>query len=541
MDQLFVNPNEIVGIDMELERKKILTPEYSGLGPPDLVVILKDHNGTLTKYYHQVYGIPYKNQYGFIDYFQKLVRLNFQKNKINNISYGYVITWDSISRQDIYIPSYPIKFSKSPNWQNLHISSVLRFYRHDSSLLYSIYGGLPFSSPASITIPNFEIKLEDLEYAAELFSMFSQTMEQQLAISRALLCNCSTPQIMKFLYAYANSLPTVLVHITKILPQYTAIESGLYYLIENHLDTFSDDLESVFAIFMHYLSKGDIAKCRRYIPLLEQTKFHHPQSSICLARFCLAMKDTESAFYLLNIAGMSKGWVLPGLSPQFDPTNLVIENNFPPSHTKLEQMIVSYPVTGRTQAYFDAINEIINLLGQDNFTKRFMKFKAQQQNAAYDNQCPEYPFYYSDSCKSTEEFYLFDPGIEAAPMVTKELKNIPLSTRFDEMVDMVIEGKNRLRKLNMQLHERKKFKSTDLLLAVRFKDGIVASVVFEYLKKNQKLTGAGYLLMLRAMVHGFVDMDIETEPNILTADQASVIPFAKGFVRKLIDLERVYL
>ena len=106
---------------------------------------------------------------------------------------------------------------------------------------------------------------------------------------------------------------------------------------------------------------------------------------------------------------------------------------------------------------------------------------------------------------------------------------------------MVLEGRKRLQKLTAKLYVRDSFKSTDLLLALRFKDGVVFNVVYEYLKRNNKLTGAGYLLVLRAILLGIVNLDSVAMPNILTADQASVIPFAKGFIEKLVRLERVYL
>ncbi|EAY00342.1 hypothetical protein TVAG_307880 [Trichomonas vaginalis G3] len=538
-----INPSEIVGIDMEEERKRILVPEYSGLGPPDLVVVMKDVDGILYKNYHQVYGISYKSQSGFIEYFQKFVADQTKIHNVSNIRYGYVLTWDSIWRQDVCIPSYQINFAKKPNWFNLHISSVLRFYRHDSSLLYSIYGGIPYVYLPSVTQPLFEISLEDLEYAADLFSMFSMTMEHQLAISRALLCNCNTPQIMKFLYAYSNSLPAILVHISKILPPSTAIEGGVYFLLETHLDTFCDDLEAVFAVFTYYLNHSQPQKCKRYIPLLEQTKFHHPLAAICLARYYISTKTTSGyncAFHCLNIAGLAKGWSLPGLTPDVDPKYLS-EVVFPTSHTKLEKLIVDYPVTGRTQAYFDAINELIDSYSEKTFTRVMNIFMEQHPFVEKEPNFPEYPFFYSDSCKSTDEFYLFDPGIETEPIITPELRNVPMSHRFYNMIQMVLEGRKRLQKLTAKLYVRDSFKSTDLLLALRFKDGVVFNVVYEYLKRNNKLTGAGYLLVLRAILLGIVNLDSVAMPNILTADQASVIPFAKGFIEKLVRLERVYL
>ena len=187
MGEVIKGINEIFGKNMKEERDNFIKNGNCGLGPPDLILVIKEVHGIEKKYFHNVYGIPHKSQQDFINYFEELKKNQIQLQKpLFTIKYAFCFSYDCISQKDVCIPSY--KVDLNINWKNLSISSVLRFYRHDSSLLYALFGGLPFNYTLSVTLPLFSITLSDLEYAAEIFSFFTSTNEHQLAIARALLC-----------------------------------------------------------------------------------------------------------------------------------------------------------------------------------------------------------------------------------------------------------------------------------------------------------------------------------------------------------------
>ena len=539
MGEVIKGINEIFGKDMKEERDNFIKNGDCGLGPPDLVLVIKEVHGIKKKYFHNVYGIPHKSQKDFIKYFEEL-----KKNQIQlqipqfQIKYAFCFSYDCISQKDVCIPSYDVD-NLDINWKNLHISSVLRFYRHDSSLLYAMFGGLPFNYTLSVTLPlSFSISLSDLEYAAEIFSYFTSTNEHQLGIARALLCLTNTKDILVFLHKYSNRLPNILVHIAKLIPSNAVIGEGVYFLIENHLNVYSDDLESVFSICSHYILKHETKKCKRYVPLLMQTQTEHPQSAICLARICTAEKKFEDAFSFLNIAALSKGWQMPGLSIDIDPNIVIFGNPFPSIHTDIERELVHDPVTGRTQAYFEAVNELILAMGAHefiNFASRFA-VKHRSYDEKYDSQ--ENPFYYSDSCRSTDEFYLFDPGVEKEANATNDLKKLPYSTRFRQMIKTLMDAHARMKRLSS--NTKTDYKSQDLLLAIRMKDGVIANKVFLYLKSQNKITGVEIMLMLRASLLGIVNFDLNTQPSMLTAEQMAILPFVRGLIQRIMQLERVY-
>ena len=537
MGEVIKGINEIFGKNMKEERDNFIKNGNCGLGPPDLILVIKEVHGIEKKYFHNVYGIPHKSQQDFINYFEELKKNQIQLQKpLFTIKYAFCFSYDCISQKDVCIPSY--KVDLNINWKNLSISSVLRFYRHDSSLLYALFGGLPFNYTLSVTLPLFSITLSDLEYAAEIFSFFTSTNEHQLAIARALLCLTNTKEIMVFLHKYANSLPNILVHIAKLIPTNAAIGDGVYFLIENHLDMYSDDLESVFSICGHYIINHETKKCKRYVPLLMQTQTEHPQSAICLARICTAEKKFEDAFSFLNIAALSKGWQMPGLSIDIDPNIVIFGNPYPSIHTEIERELVLNPVTGRTQAYFEAVNELILAMGTHEFLNLASDFA--EKHRLYDelNDCQEHPFYYSDSCRSTDEFYLYDPGIEKEANITNDLKKLPYSTRFKTMIKTLMDAHARISSLSSET--RTTYKRQDLLLAIRMKDGVIANKVFYYLQKNNKITGVEIMLMLRASLLGIVNFDLNTQPSMLTAEQMAVLPFVRGLIQRINQLERIY-
>ena len=530
--------NEIFGRDMEGERKLMLSKGNCGLGPPDLILVIKEINGMEKKYYHHVYGIKHESQQNFIDYFETLKRNQFPfSNSKFKIKSATCFVYDSISHRDYCIPSYHTKINV--NWKNLHISSILRFYRHDSSLIYALFGGIPSEYTLSVTLPLFEITMEEIEYAADIFSNFTSTNEHQLAIARALICTQDTRKIMKFLHTYSNQLPNILVHIAKIIPSNAVIVEGLFFLIESHLDLYSDDLESVFAVCSHYISTGQTVLCKRFVPLLMQTLSEHPQSAICLARICTAEKRFSDAFSFLNIAALSKGWQMPGLTPDIDKNFMIIGSPYPMAHSELEKRIVENPVTGRTQAYFEAIEELMVSMGTHEFLNIATSFAQAHASFTEFDDCPEHPFYYSDSCRSKDEFYLYDPGVENEAHVACDLRRLPYSSRFQEMIKRVMDDHVRIARLSSG--RKTSYKGSDLLLAVRMKDGVIANAAFEYLKANNRLSGAGIMLMLRASLLGIVTFDINTQPSILTVEQASVLPFARGLIQRIMQLERLYL
>ena len=308
---------EAYNLDLLSSRDQMLNQRFSGLGPPDLVVLTKKTSDYQEQFYHHEIGLQISDPSSFPAIFASIASMEFGNSKFS-ISDGLCCCWNSFVNVDIRIkvsnpgscsfyPYFPPKsfsnFEVNENtWRQLSICSVLRFWRASLPLFSQLFDTKLVVPPAyTFRVPP-TLSLDDIRYA--LFNHQSSS-EFEVAITHALIVSSTSKNFIPFIREIAPHFPRILVRLFYYFPPRSPLFTELYEILQNTLIHASDDI--IFAnTFIHTnISVGNLEKCYAVVPLLEASLWSDPFSGLSLAALSSALDRPEDALLFLNTSCLS--------------------------------------------------------------------------------------------------------------------------------------------------------------------------------------------------------------------------------------------
>ena len=447
---------EVVNIDMLSSRDQMMKQGFTGLGPPDLVILKKigQSSGSEEVSSHHIEGLGVSSPSTFPLYFSRIIQ-NVKPGKNMKIVEGLYCCWNSFANVDVRIkvtnPGSSFFSFVSPSnekykiseltWRELSICSKLRFWRGATPLFASLFDLNSMTPPCLSYITPATIDPEDLRFAV---NAHPRSYELEVAIAQALFGINKHSLFFELVMEFSQILPNILSRIFFYCPQKSPIYERLLSIIDKVYYLSIDNIIFAFAMITLRLNNQDVKSTFQFIPILQSALWNEPLAGIALAKVCIALDRSEDALYFLNASCLS-------LYPAWQSNDIWLPNNMPVTKPKkapkvntnsTENEIFLSPLSKSAFYLYRTLSKIAKDMGIIKL-QTFLKFKFIPSKADI-TKLPKDEIYkivepdeFSNS-DMLEINCLFDPGINSEPFLPNIVKTLPASQNFLDAAQIVI-------------------------------------------------------------------------------------------------------
>ena len=487
---------EVANIDLLSSRDQMMKQGFTGLGPPDLVVLKKTDQSTNNSEIssHHIEGFQITSPSSFPAYFARIIQnirdnesfsstffskplsatlsgsnlpqkrpkskrnwLDQNRNKNLTIKEGLYCCWNSFANVDVHIKvCYPGScsfFCETPNdeaykisdltWRELSICSALRFWRASTPLFASLFDLDSIAAPClQYSVPP-SLSADDLRFAV---TSHPKSAELEHAILHSLIGLRNPDLFIELLTEFSPKMPHLLSRlIFYVTPKCHTLHKGLLSIIDNVYSCCADDnVPFVFSLVILRLRSNDVQSTFKAIPLLLSSLWNEPLAGIALSRICIALDKSEDALLFLNASSIalkpswqSKLTWMPNL-PVTKP------KDSPKSQTnQTERDLFISPLSHSAFYLYRALATIAKKIGIIRLSS-ILKFKfipSRVDSVKIPRDKELFPIIEPDDFvddKGTMLNFLHDPGIECEPEVPAAVRNLPTSQSFLDAAKLVI-------------------------------------------------------------------------------------------------------
>ena len=531
--------HEVVNTNLVEARQREITGGVYGLGPDDLVSLTKEEIGFFSNRtlhgYHHICGLVVDNAASFAAYFAELLE-HQEKGRIPiskpfSLRKGRLFCFNSFANRDIVIAvecpggcaaetvnrgGKTIKVSEK-RWKQVRLSTLLRFYRGGNPTFASLFGSEKRSSAALKVFDGGPLAYEDFVYIGNRHPLSD---ELQFALAVALFVNLRPTQIREWLELFGFKFVNIVPHLFQFAFPGSSFDSDITGLIDHALSHHCDNVTIAATFVESCLRRNETEKLHRVLSLLKTASALDPRAGISLAKICIHQREFEQAFSYLNLVG----FILSPPQVQETPAYQTISplSGIPYGLSQPEKYLTKAPLNGLYEDYIQTIGQLILALGRDNFNELVRIFTTKYGLARTNPTSPIVAVHRASV--DDESQHLYDPGIESAKVAFPGVSDLPIASGFKSAIREV------QRSLVMyQLLKKSGEKVTDitsqLILAVRWKDGNFLNKIIRYAVPRQVISGVDKLLMLRGVFIGLGPplqriLEIEGVPQTVTERNA---------------------
>ena len=452
---------EIYGQNLAQDRKSMIEEGYNGLGPDDLISITKEESGFFFSYktshfYHFINGLQIDSPAIFCAYFSDIIH-QYQKSTKNKSSFsqnfkitkGRIFSYNSFSKRDVVIAvSNPGQCeSKTVNsedeevpvseecWNQLRISTLLRFYRGSQPLHNCIFETHPFVTPTLVSYTGGKLTIDDFNYIDQHHQISD---ELQTSLSFALLCSLSFSKVKQFVQKHISKYPLLLSNLIHLIPKTTVFGEYFYNtLVKSIYQMMPDDVEIAINLALFHLDHGNMNESLHFVPLLKASIVSNPKSGACLSRICIAHKKYHESLIFLNATANALSYSNPQYS-LFNQKHKVTSppNTIPYGPSICELQLMNTPISGPDYLFFAEIARLMETIGEEKYMKALSNMNPKSSNKMqqnFENQPPSIQTNKPKKIKNGDNqsekdcLYLYDPGIECDNLNCGNFENLPFS------------------------------------------------------------------------------------------------------------------
>ena len=526
---------EIYGQNLAHDRKSMIEEGYTGLGPDDLISITKEEPGFFfssksSHFYHFINGLQLDSPAIFCAYFSDIIRQQqkFDKNKSSfspkfKITKGRIFSYNSFIKRDVVIAvSNPGKCeSKTVNekneeipvnencWNQLRISTLLRFYRGSQPLHKCIFETQSLPTPSLVSQSGGKLTIDDFDYIVQ---HHETSDELQTALSIALLCSLTFSKIKKFILKNVKKYPLILSNLVLFIPRTTTFGDYFYKtLVDPIYQMLPDDAETAISLALFHLDHGDINKSLHYVPLLKASIISNPKSGSCLSRICVTHKKYHESFVFLNATG--NALACSNLSYHIFHQKYKITSPphaIPYGPSNFESQLLTSPISGPYYLYFSEIARLIKAISEEEFMKILNDMRPKANNKSQQHTDDQIQPKLSkeminneneDFLSKSDFLYLYDPGIECDKFDANDFENLPFSELFYKTSLEVMESM----RLCNEILQGKKTLFISQILALAFKlydEKLIEFVVNNIVQKELAVSYLSEIIMMKISIDG---------------------------------------
>ncbi|OHS97065.1 hypothetical protein TRFO_09597 [Tritrichomonas foetus] len=449
---------EVVNIDLLSSRDQMMKQGFTGLGPPDLVILKKtdqtNNSEVITS--HHLEGLEITSPSSFPAYFARIIQ-NITSPKRNSkvtVTEGLYCCWNSFANIDVHlkvcIPGSCGFYCVTPNdedykvseltWRELGICSTLRFWRGASPLFASLF------DLNSMTPPCLEYKIpsplspDDIRFAV---AAHPKSNELDIAVAHSLIELKDKNLFFDLVTEFSKSHPNILSRIFFYCPPNSPLHQRLLTIVDEVFQLAPDDVAFAFSMVCLRLNDNDIKSTFDMIPLLQQSLWNEPLAGIALACVSLALDRAEEALSFINASclSLSPSWESNGI---WLPNMPVTKPKDVPKHATnaIESELFISPLSQSAFYLYRTLSKIVKDIGIIKF-QTILKFKFNKSKAdvcklsrdALFQIVEPYEFVNNDISFFD---YLYDPGISCEPHLPAIVKDLPTSQNFIDAANLVI-------------------------------------------------------------------------------------------------------
>lgn len=487
---------EVINIDLVSSRDQMLKQGFTGLGPPDLVVLKKidqsTNNSEITS--HHVEGFQITSPSSFPAYFARIIQnINdnesfsssffsastsqnsaasnsqqkkskakrnwYDQNRVKNITIkeGLYCCWNSFANVDIRIqvsiPGSCTYYCFTPNeesykvsdltWRELTICSTLRFWRASTPLFASLFDFNSLAVPCLQYIVPPSLLEDELRFVV---SSHPKSSELSDSILHAMIGLKNPPLFFRLLEEFSPKMPHLLSRLFfYVSPKVLPLHKHLLSVLDNVYPCFADDdVNFAFSLVVLRLNNNEIEKTFKSVPLLLSSLWNEPLAGIALARISIALDRAEDALLFLNASSIA-------LCPSWHDKHVWMPNmpvtkpkDTPHSTTNQSERNLFISPLGHSAFYlYRSLAIIARKIGIIRLSS-ILKFKfisSRVDSVKISLSDDLFPIVEPDDFVDNEDpmlQLLNDPGVENEPIVPAAVKNLPTSQSFLEAAKLVI-------------------------------------------------------------------------------------------------------
>ena len=508
---------EVVEIDLLSSRMQMLQQGFSGLGPPDLVVLKKTDQvtGQVAQSSHHISGLDISSPSSFPAYFAQLVDI-FRENRKAKLTEGLCCAWNSFAEVDIHTqvcnPGSCTYWAETPNstnykisdltWRELSISTVLRFWRGMDPLFSSLFDVRTMAPPALTLKTPPKLAPDDIRFAVAAHPMSD---ELEISLAHCLIVMGDPELMMDLISEFGYRMPRILHRILVYCPP----RSPLFHRFSQHLERIisyaSDDVAFVFSFVCLKVS----ANCKReelerFIPLLLASLWNEPLAGIALAKISLKYDHRDDSLLFLNASSVAvtPAW-MSGIvyMPNMPCTKA---KNAPRSdESSIENELMITQLSGTAFHLYRTIADVIRELGtvriQTILKNRPYSVKIDSQRLPRDSVYPttDLDEYISNEMSPSEFAFLLDPGVTGEPRVPRLVRCIPMTQHLLDAIQLVLNDLQTAEALKKNPEFSSDFDALKTaILGLRLGDFQLAGIALTKVKEH---SGLSDLLRVRLM------------------------------------------
>jgi hypothetical protein len=453
---------EVVGIDLLSSREQMMKQGFTGLGPPDLVVLTKSEQNAFppTISSHHSIGIQISSPSSFPAYFAGLTH-EFESRKRGiktNLIGGLYCCWNSFADVDIqlqvfnpgscgftYTTSNPLQYKVSDlTWRELSICTVLRFWRGVDPIFSSLFDIKTIYPPAVALIEPPLLSADDIRFAV---AAHEPCDELNTAVAHCLIALADATLFLDLLTEFSTIMPRVLVRVMQYCPRECPLFGRFAHLWDELWPRAATDVGFAFALVRVRMEEegGGTEQLDRIVPLLLASLWNEPLAGIALAHISLRYNRPENAMLFLNASAVAvkPAWQsslvhmpnMPSTKPKGSPKNV---------ESPIESELMISQLSGPSFHLYRAIAAVAKDLGlikmQTYLRRRFLPSRVDSRTIPRGTIFPmaEPEEFLNAEISSAEIHLLVDPGVVAGPNVPRLVDRLPTSQHFLDAAQLVI-------------------------------------------------------------------------------------------------------
>lgn len=518
------------------------------LGPEDLVCVTaidkSSYFSTKTiKTCHYINGFVMNTPASFCAYLAKLISDNrnpnltivsaniYAYNSFKNYDFSVYVTANGEFKAFKLANGKKYKKIVDNDWTQICLSEILRHFRGTCKLHYSLYG-TRHNEPPCLRVflsPN-KITLKIVRF---LIKSHPITDEFQQALAFAAVYSFNIEDMTCFLAESSKQLPTLIGHLTNIVPPTGVCSNMLYPLFDRYFNYFCDDVVAAVNIVEYFLKMRTFERCKKYIPLLSASLTVNPLASICFSRICLFLKKYREAFYYLNFASYAHNWPSVPL-PNDLKLNVISQPETKLGPNKYEKELHLSPFHGVNAYYFFATYQLMNIMSKPKFHAIIKEFESKKHVVTTEDRLhfTIYPSIDGVDYIDPDTAFLFDEGIEADIGDISNLPKFLLSASFATVIKEV-EKALEFRQDILESIILPTRVIVPLSQAIHLNDRQLLHRCLDAMKRDVPLTGLEKILCLFASVKGI-------DPNMKQMFDLDVSPATYSQQNAFILLNEIY-
>ena len=450
---------EIVEIDLLSSRRQMVKQGFSGLGPPDLVVVKKTDpiSGQAAQSSHHVAGISIASPSSFPAYFAQLLD-DFGENKKSKLTEGLFCCWNSFAEVDIHTlvcnPGSCSYYAETPNgknykisdltWRELSICTILRFWRGVDPLFSSLFDIHTMCPPALNLKKPPLLAPDDIRFAVAAHPMSD---ELEISLAHCLIAMADPELVMDLVSEFAHRMPRILLRILMYCPPRSPLSRQFSTLLTDVVTYASDDVSFVFSLVCLKVSSTncDRDELEPFIPLLLASLWNEPLAGIALAKLSLLYDRHDDSLLFLNASSVAvtPSWKSPVV---YMPHMPVTKSKTAPrsEESTIENELMISPLSGPAFHLYRTIADVIRDLGsvriQAILKHKPYSTKIDPSKIPRDSIYPtaDLDEYISTEMNPSEFAFLLDPGVTGEPQVPRLVKYIPMTQQLLDAIQLVL-------------------------------------------------------------------------------------------------------